>query len=96
MLALSKSAVSGIPAAHTVQLMGFLQKVPVQILIDSGSSSSFINQSLLPQLENVQQIALHSSVQVAGGGRLLSDSLLCKVPGQLMIAHSVLISEHCR
>jgi hypothetical protein len=54
MLALSKSIVSGIPVARTVQLMGFFQKVPVQILIDSGSSSSFINQSLLPQLENVQ------------------------------------------
>ena len=48
MMALSKSAASGIPAARTMRLMGMLQQVPVQILIDSGSSSSFINQSLVP------------------------------------------------
>ena len=48
MMALSKSAASGIPAARTVRLMGMLQQVPVQILINSGSSSSFINQSLVP------------------------------------------------
>ena len=48
MMALSKSAAFGIPVARTIRLMGMLQQVPVQILIDSGSSSSFINQSLVP------------------------------------------------
>jgi hypothetical protein len=40
LLALSKSALSGVPAARTIRLTGKLQDIPVHILIDSGSSSS--------------------------------------------------------
>ncbi|CAD6256357.1 unnamed protein product [Miscanthus lutarioriparius] len=80
MSALSKSASSGIPASCTVQLIGTIHQVPVQILIDSGSSSSFVNQSLLSQLPDVQLLSAPSSVQVAGGGRLVSQSVLVDVP----------------
>lgn len=47
-LALSKAAVSGVPASHTICLQGFLQTIPVQILVDSGRSSSFVNAALVP------------------------------------------------
>jgi hypothetical protein len=50
MLALSKSALSGIPAARTIRLVGSRADIPVQILVDSGNSSSFVNQSLVPRL----------------------------------------------
>lgn len=78
-MALSKSATSGVPAARTIRLMGFLQDIPVQILIDFGSSSSFINQALVPQLQQCQISALPTSIQGAGGGILCSDSILQNV-----------------
>lgn len=80
MLALSKSALSVVPAARTVRLVGLLQHIPVQILIDSGSSSSFINETLVPQLHGISVDSLTSSVQVAGGGMLISTTVLRQVP----------------
>lgn len=81
MMALSKSALSGVPAARTVCLVGLLQQqVPVQILIDSGSSSSFVNESLVPQLFGIQSDTVSSSVPVAGGGLLVSGAVLRGVP----------------
>jgi hypothetical protein len=41
-LALSKNAVSGAPAPRTIQFQGILEGLPLTILIDSGSSSSFV------------------------------------------------------
>jgi hypothetical protein len=61
-LALSKSAVSRVPAAHTVCLEGMLQSIPVKILVDSGSSSSSVNESLVAQLTDVDSVPLSSSV----------------------------------
>lgn len=60
--------------------MGFLQNVPVQILVDSGSSSSFVNEALVSQLIGIQSDPASSSVQVAGGGMLTSSSVLRHVP----------------
>lgn len=79
MLALSKSASSGVPTARTIRLVGLLADVPVQILVDSGSSSSFVNQSLVPLLANIQSDSMPSSVQVAGGGMLVSQGVLRSV-----------------
>ena len=52
----------------------------MQILVDSGSSSSFVNAALVPQLKNIVSVPLHSSVQVAGGTQLTSPSILLQVP----------------
>jgi len=52
----------------------------VQILIDSGSSSSFVNASLVPQLTNITAIPVSTSVMVAGGTQLSSSSMLLQVP----------------
>lgn len=79
-LALSKSAVSGVPVARTVCLQGMLQSIPVKILVDSGSSSSFVNESLVAQLTDVESVPLSSSVQVAGGAKLVSTTMLRQVP----------------
>jgi hypothetical protein len=78
-LVLSKSVMSGIPAARTIRLMGFIQQIPVQILVDSNSSSSFINVSLVSQLQDIQVYALPSSIQVTGGSMLVSQSILRNV-----------------
>ena len=52
----------------------------MELLIDSGSSSSFINESLVPLLHNIQTFPVFSSVQVARGGMLSSPLVLQQVP----------------
>jgi hypothetical protein len=47
-LALLKFVVSGVPASRTICFQGLLQSIPVHILVDSGSSSSFVNATLVP------------------------------------------------
>ena len=69
-LAISMSAMACALAAHIVCLQGHLLDIPVELLIDSGSSSSFINESLVPLLHNIQTFPVSSSVQVARGGML--------------------------
>jgi hypothetical protein len=78
-LALSKAAISGVRAARTVCLQGSLQSIPVQILVDSGSSSSFVNETLVSRLTAVESVPLASSVQVAGGTQLVSTAVLRNV-----------------
>jgi hypothetical protein len=53
MFVVSKAAVTGVAAHRTVQFQGVVQHIPVNILLDSGSSSSFINDSIVQQLSNV-------------------------------------------
>jgi len=49
---------------------------PVHILLDSGSSSSFVNSAVAAQLTNVQSDPISTRVQVAGGSHLQSTLLL--------------------
>jgi len=78
-LAISKLAVSGVPAAHTIQLLGSMSGIPVHILVDSGSSSSFISDTTAVQLNHLDSVSISSCVQVAGGGVLQSSLLLRQV-----------------
>ena len=66
-LALSKSALSGVPTTRSICFAGLLQSIPVQILVDSGSSSSFVNQALVSRLTGVVSVPVSTSVLVAGG-----------------------------
>lgn len=78
-LAISKSAVPGVPAPRTIRLLGSMSGIPVHILVDSGSSSSFISDSLAAKLHHQDSVHLSSCVQVAGGGVLQSSLLLRQV-----------------
>jgi hypothetical protein len=69
-LAISKSAVSGSSAARTIKLWGTIQRHRVSILIDSGSTSSFISAAVAQQLAHVTYLPVLTVVQVAGGGIL--------------------------
>jgi len=79
-LAISKSAVSGVPAARTIRLLGSMSGIPVHILVDSGSSSSFLSDTTAIQLHHLDSVPVASCVQVAGGGVLQSSLLLRQVP----------------
>jgi len=79
-MALLKTAVSRVPAAQTISFQGLLQTILVTILVDSGSSSSFVNAALVPLLHDVVSVPRQSMVQVASGTQLSSPSVLLQVP----------------
>ena len=66
-LVMSKNLVSCIPTSRIVCLAGSIQDFIVHILSYFGSSSSFINEALVTQLQHVAIVLLSSSVQVARG-----------------------------
>ena len=75
-LLLSAAAVSSHPAPRTIQLLGVIGDHEVLILVDSGSSHSFINSSVAAHLPGVSQLASSVSVQVADGTSLLCSQEL--------------------
>ena len=79
-LALSKSALSGVPTSRSICFAGLLQSILVQILVDSGSSSSFVNQALVPRLTGVVSVPMSTSVLVVGGTQLTTSAVLLQVP----------------
>jgi hypothetical protein len=75
-LAISKAALHGVEASRTVKFLGSIQHQPVTILVDSGSSSSFISTTLAAKLSGVLPLQDNLSVQVAGGGTLSCNSMI--------------------
>jgi len=69
-VALSKEAVAGADGPRTMRVDGVIQDIPLLILVDSGSSHSFINASIADKLQGVQRMPDTISVQVANGGIL--------------------------
>jgi len=49
-LAISADAISGTEGPKTLQLLGTLQNIPIQILVDFGSTNSFISEHVFSQL----------------------------------------------
>ena len=70
-MAISVSAVTGGVSAKSFQLRVWLQGHEVLMLVDSGSSNSFVNEQLARQLSGVQTLPKPSRVRVADGGELL-------------------------
>ena len=75
-LAISKAAIHGADAPRTVKFSGSIQHIPVTLLVDSGSSSSFLSTQLAAKLSGLCHLQRPISVQVAGGGMLSCDSFL--------------------
>lgn len=77
LFAMSKAAASGSSSsARTVLFQGSVQGIPVRILLDSGSSTSFISESLARKLVSLYWEPIACSVQVAGGGILKSAAMV--------------------
>ena len=79
-LAISLSAVTGTPAPRTVRFSGSIQGHPINILLDSGSSSSFLGAAVAARLQDVAVQATPCTVRIAGGGSLHSPSTLLRLP----------------
>ena len=69
-VAISKAAAMGFSASCTIRLSGIVAGIPALILVDSGSSTSFVSESLASQLSTAQLIQQPTKVQVAGAGFL--------------------------
>jgi hypothetical protein len=63
-MSLSRSAWGCSNSAQTLKLQGSIQGQPVLILIDSGSSHTFLNEKLRPQLQGVSVRPSSLRVQV--------------------------------
>jgi hypothetical protein len=70
LLSLSLSAVSGIPSRRTIQFSGECQGHPIVLLVDSGSSHSFVSSTLAEQLSGISPLPHPVTVQVADGGNV--------------------------
>ena len=73
MLALSHIAWAGTEGGHTVKLHGSIQSIPLIILVDSGSSHTFLSTRLISQLEGLTDVPVPLSVKVANGEHLTSQ-----------------------
>ena len=71
---LSVAAVAGARSPKTFCLSGDIQGNPLSILLDSGSSHSFVSMALAGSLSGVQQLSPAVTVQVANGAVLSCDS----------------------
>ncbi|CAD6210401.1 unnamed protein product [Miscanthus lutarioriparius] len=78
-LALSQCALTDSSAPRTVQFSGTVQGIPLNILLDSGSSTSFISESVAAQLSQVSVKPSSCQVRIAGGGTFTSAVTLLVV-----------------
>jgi hypothetical protein len=77
-LAISEAVVSGISAPRTLKITSNIQHMDLLILIDSGSSHSFISSQLVDCLQGVTIAAKHVGVRVANGTVMQSTTELMK------------------
>jgi hypothetical protein len=69
-LHLSKAAVTGLEVPRTMKFMGHISGLDALVLLDSGSSHSFISTTVAQSLPNVTTISKPFQVQVANGFQL--------------------------
>jgi hypothetical protein len=77
---LSISAAQGTDTAQTIRLVGTLFQQPVVLLLDSGSSSSFVSQSLAAKLPHWTPLSEPGQVRVANGNILQCTHELLDCP----------------
>jgi hypothetical protein len=73
-LSLSESAVSGVAAARTLCLKGMIQGHCISILVDSGSSNTFISKVLAEKLSGQSLLSTPLQVRVPHGNLLSCDA----------------------
>jgi hypothetical protein len=73
-LTVSQATVTGSLAPRTMCMSGMIQGHPIKILIESGSSNSFISSQLASLLKGASALAKPIQVKVANGEVLISDT----------------------
>jgi hypothetical protein len=72
-LFLSEAASTGVDSPKSLRLMGQIQGHDIMILIDSGSSHTFVSNFVAARLSGLSSLTNLLSVQVANGSRLTSS-----------------------
>jgi hypothetical protein len=78
-LAVSVAAAKGVNSVNTMKFKGVIQGVEVLILVDSGSSHSFLSATVASQLTGLSSLSPPVLVQVANGGRIRCSQQLLNV-----------------
>lgn len=73
---LSAAALSSSPHPRTLQFQGVIQNKNINILLDSGSTHSFLDSKLATALSGVSALPSPTSVKVADGGSIECSSQL--------------------
>jgi hypothetical protein len=94
-MAISKAAITGVDAPRTVKFMGSIQHGPITILVDSGSSNSFISSSLLLGLLVFHSCPTEYLFKWRVGVHCLALLYFLKLCGLLVSWLSNLISRCC-
>ena len=76
MMHLSVAAAVGSASPKTFSLSGHIQGHPLSILVDSGSSHTFLNSALAQSLTGIKDLLSPVQVQVANGAILQCTSFL--------------------
>ncbi|XP_044326292.1 uncharacterized protein [Triticum aestivum] len=83
---ISKEAIEGAESPTTMRLHGWVQGREVIMLVDSGSSHSFVCASLAEHLKGLQPAKRALKVRVANGGEMRSDQ---EIPSCQWSTHGV-------
>jgi hypothetical protein len=75
-MAVSEAAVGGVEGPRTFKLQGVIQELEILILLDSGSSHSFLSSWVASQLKGVTAISHPLQVKVANGNLLQASTEL--------------------
>lgn len=70
LMAISPQAVNGTESSHSIRLRGWVQGIEVLMLIDSGSTHSFVDHQLGLRLSGVKAMTEPVRVKIAYGGHL--------------------------
>lgn len=76
LMAISLQAISGTESATSFRIKGCIQGTEVLMLIDSGSSHSFLDTQVAHKFQGVQPLQKVLSVKVANGGIMLCSQLI--------------------
>lgn len=76
LMSISKMATTGQTTPRTVRLVGMIDSKEVLILVDSGSSHSFVSEAVAAAMPHRVQKTGCSSVKIADGGVLQCDSMI--------------------
>ena len=77
-MSLSEAAVSGLEVPKMMKFQGQIQGKQVLILVDSGSSHTFVNTEVAAELQGISALVNPVGVQVADGSHMLCSSQIPK------------------
>jgi hypothetical protein len=76
LMSISAEALQGIAGDDTISLLLMIQGKPAIALVDSGSSSTFLDHTFAIKHNLSMRATPHRTVTIAGGGTLISDAVV--------------------